>query len=44
MRHYNRQGRPYFRGPLHVTLGGGTALYNGDLGNSPGRQFLWARP
>ena len=39
-RHYNRQGRPYFRGPLHVTLGGGTAFYNGDLGNSPGNNFL----
>ncbi len=39
-RHYNHQGRPYFRGPLHVTLGGGTAFYNGDLGNSPGNNFL----
>ena len=39
-RHYNRQGRPYFRGPLHVTFGGGTGLYNGDLGNSPGDNFL----
>ena len=40
VRHYNRQGRPYFRGPLHVTLGGGTALYDGDLGNSLGDDFL----
>ena len=40
VRHYNRQGRPYFRGPLHVTLGGGTGLYNGDLGSSPGDNFL----
>jgi len=40
VRHYNAQGRPYYRGPLHVTLGGGTALYNGDLGNSPGDNFL----
>ena len=40
VRHYNSQGRAYFRGPLHVTLGGGTALYNGDLGNSPGDNFL----
>ncbi|MBH8559338.1 hypothetical protein [Hymenobacter negativus] len=40
VRHYNRQERAYFRGPLHVTLGGGTALYNGDLGSSPGDNFL----
>lgn len=40
VRHYNRQERAYFRGPLHVTLGGGTALYSGDLGNSPGDSFL----
>ena len=40
VRHYNHQGRPYFRGPLHVTLGGGTALYDGDLGNSLGDDFL----
>ncbi|GAB3875002.1 hypothetical protein GCM10028824_29210 [Hymenobacter segetis] len=40
VRHYNRQERAYFRGPLHVTLGGGTALYNGDLGNSLGDNFL----
>ena len=24
----------------HVTIGGGTALYNGDLGNAPGDNFL----
>jgi len=40
VRHYSSQGRAYFQGPLHVTLGGGTALYNGDLGNSPGDNFL----
>ena len=40
VRHYNSQGRVYYRGPLHVTLGGGTALYDGDLGNSPGDNFL----
>ena len=40
VRHYNRQGRPYYRGPLQLTLGGGPALYNGDLGNSPGDNFL----
>jgi opacity protein-like surface antigen len=31
-RHFNSQGRPYYRGPLHFTLAGGTAAYNGDLG------------
>jgi hypothetical protein len=31
-RHFNSQGRPYYRGPLRVVLGGGTAFYNGDLG------------
>jgi hypothetical protein len=40
VRHYNHQGRPYYAGPLRLTLGGGTALYNGDLGNSPGDAFL----
>ena len=40
VRHYNRQGRPYYAGPLRLTLGGGTALYNGDLGSSPGDNFF----
>jgi hypothetical protein len=40
VRHYNSQGRPYYRGPLRVTLGGGTAFYNGDLGSNPGDQFF----
>ncbi|MCI1188686.1 hypothetical protein MON38_14760 [Hymenobacter sp. DH14] len=40
VRHYNSQGRPYYQGPLHVTLAGGTGLYNGDLGNSPGDNFF----
>ncbi|HEX8505008.1 MAG TPA: hypothetical protein VF630_06545 [Hymenobacter sp.] len=40
VRHYNSQGRPYYRGPVQLTLGGGTALYNGDLGNSPGNNFF----
>lgn len=39
VRHYNHQGRPYYQGPLHVTLAGGTGFYNGDLGNSPGDNF-----
>ncbi|WP_426059429.1 hypothetical protein [Hymenobacter sp. B1770] len=42
VRHYNTQGRPYYRGPMHVTLGLGTALYNGDLGNSPSDNFFGA--
>ncbi|WP_201985073.1 hypothetical protein [Hymenobacter rubidus] len=40
VRHYGSDGRPYYRGPLHVTLGGGTALYNGDLGSSPADNFF----
>lgn len=40
VRHYNSKGRPYYRGPLRITLGGGTAFYNGDLGSSPGDDFL----
>ena len=39
VRHYNSQGRPYYQGPLRITLAGGTGLYNGDLGNSPGDNF-----
>ena len=39
-RRYNHQGRAFYQGPLHVTLGGGTALYNGDLGNSPSDNFF----
>lgn len=40
VRHYNSQGRPYYRGPVQLTVGGGTALYNGDLGNSPSNNFF----
>ena len=39
VRHYNSQGRPYYQGPLRITLAGGTGLYNGDLGNSPSDNF-----
>ena len=39
-RHYNAQGRPFYRGPVHLTFGAGTALYDGDLGNSPGNNFF----
>lgn len=35
-RHYNSQARPYYRGPVRFTLGGGAALYNGDLAGSLG--------
>ncbi|WP_157547684.1 hypothetical protein [Hymenobacter sp. DG25A] len=31
-RHYNAQARPYYRGPVRFTAGGGVAFYNGDLG------------
>lgn len=40
VRHYDHQGRPYYRGPLQLTLAGGTALYNGDLGNRLSDDFL----
>lgn len=40
VRHYDSQGRPYYRPPLHLTLAVGTALYNGDLGNSPSNNFF----
>lgn len=40
VRHFNTQGRAFYRGPLHLTLGGGTAFYNGDLGNSPSDDFF----
>lgn len=39
-RFFNSQARPYYRGPVSVTLGGGVGLYTGDLGgisqNLPG--------
>jgi hypothetical protein len=40
-RHYDAQGRGFYRGPARITAGGGIALYNGDLssgfsGNFPG--------
>lgn len=38
-RFYDSQGRPYNRGPLRVTLGGGVALYSGDLTNSLSDKF-----
>ena len=39
VRHYDRLRRPYYQGPLHITLAGGTGFYNGDLGSSPGDNF-----
>ena len=38
-RHFDYQGRPYYRGPVRLTVGGGLAFYNGDLG-SVGQAFL----
>lgn len=39
-RHYDRQGRGFYRGPLRLTAGGGAALYFGDLGGlRPGPAF-----
>lgn len=39
-RFFNSQARPYYRGPVSLTVGGGVALYTGDLGgisqNLPG--------
>ena len=40
VRHYNSQGRPYYQGPLHITLAGGTGFYDGSLGKSPGDNFF----
>ena len=40
VRHYNSQRRPYYQGPLHVTLAGGTGFYDGDLGNSFSDNFF----
>ncbi|WP_400193088.1 hypothetical protein [Hymenobacter sp. B81] len=34
-RHFDAQGRAFYRGPLRLTAGGGVALYNGDLTTSP---------
>lgn len=38
-RHYNSDARPYYRGPVRVTLGGGVGLYSGDLTSSLSNQF-----
>ena len=35
----DNQGRIYYRGPLRVTLGGGVALYSGDLAKSLADKF-----
>ena len=38
--HYDARGRMYFRGPWRVSLGLGTAYYNGDLTSSISQNFL----
>ncbi|UYZ62569.1 hypothetical protein [Hymenobacter weizhouensis] len=38
-RHYNGQARPYYRGPVRFTLGGGVGLYSGDLTSGLTNQF-----
>ncbi|MCB2378421.1 hypothetical protein LGH70_12550 [Hymenobacter sp. BT635] len=35
-RHFTNSARPYHRGPIYFTLGGGAAFYNGDLAESLG--------
>lgn len=39
-RHYASDARPYYRGPVHFTLGLGATFYNGDLTSSLGDQFI----
>ncbi|WP_162910743.1 outer membrane beta-barrel protein [Hymenobacter oligotrophus] len=39
-RHFDAQGRAFFRGPLRLSAGGGIALYNGDLTASLGDNFI----
>jgi len=39
-RYYNHQARPYHRGPVRLTAGGGVGYYNGDLTSSLGNNFL----
>jgi hypothetical protein len=38
-RHYNAQSRPYYRGPVRFTVGGGVSLYNGDLAETVANNF-----
>ena len=39
-KHYNRQARAYYRGPVRFTAGGGAAFYSGDLGSSLSENLL----
>jgi hypothetical protein len=39
-RRYDYQGRMYFRGPVRLTLGVGTAYYSGDLTSSLSENYL----
>ncbi|GAA4391651.1 hypothetical protein GCM10023186_41150 [Hymenobacter koreensis] len=38
-RHFDTQGRAYYRGPLRLTAGGGVAFYTGDLTSSPAQNL-----
>ena len=38
-RHYDKDGKTYFRGPHYVTLGVGASYYNGDLSTNPATSF-----
>ncbi|MBG8555145.1 hypothetical protein [Hymenobacter guriensis] len=39
-RYYSHQARPYYRGPVRLTFGGGISYYNGDLTGSLGENFI----
>lgn len=39
-RHYDGNARPYYRGPVHLTLGAGAGFYSGDLTSGLGEQFV----
>ncbi|WP_188557001.1 outer membrane beta-barrel protein [Hymenobacter glacieicola] len=39
-RYYDGNARPYYRGPIRFTLGGGVGLYSGDLTSGLGEQFV----
>ncbi|GAB2773483.1 hypothetical protein HNQ93_000919 [Hymenobacter luteus] len=39
-RHYDGNARPYYRGPVRFTLGGGVGLYSGDLTSGLGEQLV----
>lgn len=39
-RHYDGNARPYYRGPVRLTLGGGVGLYSGDLTSGLSEQLV----